>query len=423
MTVRSGQSASQRDPAGSRWDAVTLTLCFLICVVEGFDLAIVGITAPGIMRELGLTPSAFGLSATIVMVGFFAGSILGGRWGDRWGRAKVLNAGLALAAAASLATALTSSLAPFLSWRLLSGIGIGIVYPNVMVLGAAAAPQSKKARAIAIVSSGGSLGSLSAGLMLAIGGAAISWHGFYYIGAGAGAALLLAAICFLRDPSADDANEGGHVDRGSAPTTRAILFGADRARLTALIWATNWITSFIYYLVGYWLPAFMASRGLSPREIGMTSTTLAICAIGGGLAWTTAYDRRLGRALLPLFVYAGICVAFVSLAAAQGKLTTIASVGLVGIFLFGGQMLVYSLSALAYPPQYRSTGLGWAHAAGRLGGIASPVIVGALLQAGIDQRAILLMMIFPLIVAGLCATQTARWIGREAPPPQCSTGS
>jgi len=396
------------------WDVLALTICFLVSVTEGFDLVIVGITGPGVSAELGLSPSQFGLSATAVMVGFLFGSIFGGRLGDTLGYVRVMMAGIALAAAASLAITFVTSINSFLPFRLLSGIGIGLVYPNIMVRGASAVPAARKARAIAIVSCGGSLGALTGGLMLWFGGDAFGWRSFFLVGALAGALLLPLVAVLLRRPTVDDGIEPKQDSKDATDSTFATLFGDKRSTVTVLIWTTNFITSFVYYLIGYWMPSFVARRGLEPSEIGFASTTLSISAVIGGLCLSTAYDRRLGRSLLPLLVFVSISVAIANFAFARGPAAIYLSTALIGLFLFGGQMLVYGLSALAYPAPVRSTGLGFAHAAGRLGGIASPMIVGATLDAGFSQQTILLTLIAPLLAAGCCAFFISRWVLGES---------
>lgn len=393
-----------------QWDIVALAICFLVAVTEGFDLVIVGLTGPAVSAELGLSPSQFGLSATIVMIGFLFGSIFGGRLGDTLGCVRVMMAGIALAAAASLAIVFVTSVNSFLVFRFLSGIGIGLVYPNIMVRGASAVPPSRKARAIAIVSCGGSLGSLAAGLMLLFAGDAISWRTFFAVGAMAGVLLLPLAAMLLHRRTVDDGIEPAKSGKETTVRTVAVLFGSKRLTVTLLIWIINFITSFIYYLIAYWLPSFVAQRGLHPSEIGFASTTLSISAMIGGLCLSAAYDRRLGRSFLPLLVFVSMSIAIASFAFAQGRPAIYLGTALIGLFLFGGQMLVYGLSALSYPAPVRSTGLGFAHAAGRLGGIASPIIVGATLDAGFGQQTILLTLIAPLMAAGCCAFFVSRWI-------------
>ena len=49
----------------------------------------------------------------------------------------------------------------------------------------------------------------------------------------------------------------------------------------------------------------------------------------------------------------------------------------------GGQTGINTLATLGYPPEMRSSGIGWAGASGRIGGIAIPMIGGLVLGGGI----------------------------------------
>jgi AAHS family 4-hydroxybenzoate transporter-like MFS transporter len=50
----------------------------------------------------------------------------------------------------------------------------------------------------------------------------------------------------------------------------------------------------------------------------------------------------------------------------------------------------------------RARGIGAAHAVGRLGSIAGPLIGGVMLAANIDVRALMIVSALPMIVAAVC---------------------
>jgi AAHS family 4-hydroxybenzoate transporter-like MFS transporter len=68
----------------------------------------------------------------------------------------------------------------------------------------------------------------------------------------------------------------------------------------------------------------------------------------------------------------------------------------------GGQTGINNLATLAYPPEMRSSGIGWAGAMGRLGGIVFPFLGGLALAASLPLGTIMTITAVPaLIIAAL----------------------
>src|SRR5690606_29127003 len=64
----------------------------------------------------------------------------------------------------------------------------------------------------------------------------------------------------------------------------------------------------------------------------------------------------------------------------------------------GGQTGINTLATLGYPPEMRSSGIGWAGGAGRMGGIAFPLAGGFALNALLPLQTILLLVAAPAVV-------------------------
>jgi AAHS family 3-hydroxyphenylpropionic acid transporter len=64
----------------------TLALCFLAAVIEGFDLQSMGIAAPWLGPEFGLSRQQLGTVLLASPLGLFFGAFIGGRMADAWGR-------------------------------------------------------------------------------------------------------------------------------------------------------------------------------------------------------------------------------------------------------------------------------------------------------------------------------------------------
>jgi AAHS family 3-hydroxyphenylpropionic acid transporter len=75
---------------------------------------------------------------------------------------------------------------------------------------------------------------------------------------------------------------------------------------------------------------------------------------------------------------------------------------LAGLFLVGGQSVLYALASSLYPTEVRGTGVGAAVAVGRVGSILGPLIAGQLLAIG-QGASVLLSASIPLIAIAAIA--------------------
>ena len=387
-----------------------LAVCVLVSVSEGFDLASMGLAGPGMIKGLGLTRSAFGLVATTMMAGFFLGAAAGGSLGDRFGHRRIMVIAMAIVGMFSLLTAQAQALPELMLVRFLTGIGVGGVFPNLLVLAANSAPASRRGRAIAITNCGGSIGGLTAALLLAFGGASVGWTTFFILGAIAPVVIIPLVIAVLPKTIIT-----GQPALMRMRTTTA-LFGEGRATVTILFWAANFLTAFMFYMVANWAPTLLAERGLPPPIIGGANAAMSIAAMVGALILTTLLDQ--GRTRLPfVLAYVGMIVAFAFFAMAASPLSAIGSMAMIGLCVMGGMLLLYAQAPMLYPLAVRSTGIGWSVAFGRLGAIVSPWTVGLALDAGLGQRDLLWLLTPVIVVAGCCAALAmARNTVSEAAP-------
>src|SRR6187431_2781565 len=69
--------------------AMTVVLCFLVAVVEGFDIQAMGVAAPKLAPQFGFDAEQMGWIFSISNIGLVIGASLGGRFADRVGRKPV----------------------------------------------------------------------------------------------------------------------------------------------------------------------------------------------------------------------------------------------------------------------------------------------------------------------------------------------
>src|SRR5688500_14257430 len=75
---------------------VTVGLCLLCSVLEGFDIQAMGVAAPRLVPEFGLSPGQMGWVFSISNIGLVIGAAFGGWLADRVGRKPVFIGAVAI---------------------------------------------------------------------------------------------------------------------------------------------------------------------------------------------------------------------------------------------------------------------------------------------------------------------------------------
>ena len=89
----------------------------------------------------------------------------------------------------------------------------------------------------------------------------------------------------------------------------------------------------------------------------------------------------------------------------------------------GGQTGINTLATLGYPPEMRSSGIGWAGAVGRIGGIFFPLAGGMALGTTLSLQAIMLLIAAPAVIVALLILMLGRVERRKAearPEPEAA---
>ena len=66
------------------------------------------------------------------------------------------------------------------------------------------------------------------------------------------------------------------------------------------------------------------------------------------------------------------------------------------------------MAAILYPPQIRSTGVGWALGVGRIGAVLGPIVGGLLIGAGVSTGLIFSLYALPAMIAAVLVISIRR---------------
>jgi AAHS family 4-hydroxybenzoate transporter-like MFS transporter len=397
--------------AWTTYQKLLTALAALAVIFDGFDIQILGFAIPSLIREWRVARSDFAPVLAIGLAGMALGSPLAGYCGDRFGRRAALIGCVILFGLGTIATAFVHGLGALTVLRFLTGMGAGGAVPNASALTAEFAPLRRRPVAVKLtivcVPLGGMLGGLIAARVLPVFG----WRALYAIG---GAAPLVLALVLWRalpesprflvrrpalwpqlaclltrmghavpaDATFEDRAERGSADRVSLGT----LFRPGLARDTAGLWIAFFFCLGSIYLVFGWLPAMLVAQGL---DLATASSGLAVYNFGGVLGvllWTVLMTFLGSRG--PMLSGALACAAsalallLVPIQAHGDRTFLIAGLFVNGLLANAVQTSMFALAAHVYPTSVRASGVAYAAAVGRVGGLLSSLCGAAIIQAG-----------------------------------------
>lgn len=112
----------------------TLATCILASSLAFIDGSVVNVALPTIGRDLHASAAALQWTINAYLLPLSALLLLGGAAGDRYGRRRLLSAGVTLFALASFACAVVPTLPLLIAARAVQGIGAAMLMPNSLAL-------------------------------------------------------------------------------------------------------------------------------------------------------------------------------------------------------------------------------------------------------------------------------------------------
>ena len=390
---------------------LVLFWCALIIIFDGYDLAVVGIALPSIMKELAVDPTQAGFMVSSALFGMMFGAIFLGTMADRIGRRWAIVICIVLFSLFTAAAGFTRDPLSFSVMRFLAGLGIGGVMPHVVAHMTEYAPKKMRATLVTLLFRGSAVGGIVAALL---GKGLIERHGWQSVFFAAAAPVLLIpfilkslpeSMSFLLarkrneelsriaariEPSyqpqaGDELTVPAHEKSTSAPMRQ--LFTEGRGFSTVMFWIAFFMCLFMVYALSSWLTKLMAAAGYSLGSaltfVLVLNVGAMIGAVGGG--WLA--DRfHIKYVLAAMYALAAVSVYLLGVAMPQELLFLV--VGLAGASTIGTQIVANAYTGQFYPMAIRSTGLGFALGIGRSGAILAPIVIGVLvgLQLPLQQN-------------------------------------
>ena len=422
---------------------LAVTICVVINMIDGFDVLVMAFTAPSIAAEWSLEPQSVGVLLSAGLFGMSAGSLFLAPLADRLGRRNTILICLVIISAGMLASAFTWSVLTLASARVVTGIGIGGMLASITTITAEYASHKRQGFAISMVQSGYPVGATIGGTIAAFLIVAWGWRSVYVFGAACTLVMIPLVLRYLpesleylieRKPRNALAQVNRLLERlGQAPV--AEMPGAQRSAgerrnsvlnlvsvpmraPTLLLWCAFFMVMLSFYFVLSWTPTLLTDAGLRAEQGISGGVLMNIGGILGGvtLGYLTARFSAHRLTALAMALCAACMVAFGLLAGNLGVMLVTGFV--IGYFIFGSIIGVYSIAPNIYNTAIRNTGMGWAIGIGRFGGILGPSLAGFLLAQGWTGAQCFFAFSIPLLIAMAAVTmlkaQTANETRLEA---------
>ena len=410
---------------------ITVFVLSILCMTfEGYDTYAVSYIGPKLLTLWHLSTATLGIIFTAGTVGSALGYLAVGPLADRIGRRVPVILGTAAFGAACLLSTSASGSTAFIAWRILVGLALGAVLPNIVAIAAEVTPARRRSLVIVVLYSGFAIGSALAGLIAGRLMPAFGWGSVLWVGGMVPLALSLAMwrwlpesprFITLRDPldprlpallgrlTANAAPLAGRFTLPGEHLRRQPirdLFADGRALSTLMIWLVLTMDVTTIGALVFWIPTLLNAAGQSAAQGISFSVVLLMGGIVGAFIIGWCMDRfGTYRILIPAHLCATL---FIVTFALLVKSSPVAVAFLIGLTLNGGTSGSQGLLARLYPTALRATGVGWASAVSRLIGIAQPLLLGVMLAAHWTPTTTLLVCSAPAVVSMLALSLLSR---------------
>jgi AAHS family 4-hydroxybenzoate transporter-like MFS transporter len=426
-----------------------LILSFFIVLFDGYDIGAAPFAAPSWIKAWGIDRATLAPVLAASLIGILFGAPILGFVGDVFGRKKAIIISCLVFGGFTWIGAWANSLEAMWYLRLLAGIGIGGLLPNLIALNAEFAPRRLRATMIILMFTGITFGGSVPGAVAAWLVPHYGWPILFVIGGVAPIVMALVAAAALPEsikyltvqgraaqvarilnamqpgaappppyppPQAGEGKGGGFVladERHATGFSPRLLFSDGLAAITPLLWALFVLNLMGFYFLASWNPTLLASAKVSE---GMAAIGTALFQIGGtigGLTLSRPIDRKGFLPVAILFVLAVPVIASIGYVGHISPLLLMLVLLLGGFCVLGLQFGLNAASAMIYPTAVRSNGSGWAFGIGRFGSIAGPYVGGYLIARHVPIEQLYLLAAIPFALgAVVCFVLTRVYYAR-----------
>ena len=390
---------------------------------DSMDTGLIAFILPVLAKEWGLAPGQMGLIGSIGLIGMALGAVISGTVADRIGRKKVFTITVLLYSIASAFCALSWNYQSLLVFRFLVGFGLGGELPVAATLVSEYAPSRVRGRFIVLLESFWGLGWIAAACIAYFFIPVYGWRMAFLIGA-----LPELYVCLIRLHMPESVRY--LLTRGRVDEARQIVLSLEKQlhvpsalftgetepvpvvakasfrelwkkpfmSRTIMLWLVWFGINFSYYGIFMWLPSLVFQQGFTVVKTFEYVLIMTLAQLPGYYCAAWLVDK-IGRkyTLSAFLLFSGVASYFFGHASTAATLMMWGSV--MSFFNLGAWGVLYTYTPEQYPTAIRALGSGWAAGFGRFGGMAAPMMVGALLARSFGFASVFYM--FALVFAAV----------------------
>ena len=369
---------------------------------DSMDTGIVAFVLATMIESWKLSSAQIGFIGSIGLVGMAVGAALSGTLADRMGRKKLFTGTLLVYSFATGLCGMAWSYESLLVFRFLVGFGVGGQLPVAVTLMSEYAPAKHRGKMVVLLESAWAVGWLAASVIAWLVIPKYGWQVAFFIGA-----LPAMAVVYLWQSVPESAmylvGKGRYAEAhelvaaierelgvpvGEAPTVAeksekpqkfsfAELWSGDYLKRTICVWILWFGMVFAYYGIFTWLPSLLVKSGHTLIRSFEFVMVMTVAQIPGYFAAAYLVDR-IGRKVT-LASFLGLCALSAYMFGYAKSGNEILFWGcLMSFFNLGAWGILYTYTPEMYPTHARASGVGYAAAFGRIGGILAPVVVGSI---------------------------------------------
>jgi AAHS family 4-hydroxybenzoate transporter-like MFS transporter len=402
-----------------------LGVCSLVLFIDGFDMYFFGKILPAIAEGLDTAPADMDVVIFWTYVGMTVGAFLMPPLADRIGRRPVLGICALGFGTLSIFGAFADTVTHMAIIRGISGIFFSAMLPIGLALLSEMTPRRVRSGFMAIALVGFSAGNAGSGIIAAWLLDLYGWQIGFWVGGALG--FIAVPLLFLipeslafrmaRNPSdpkiprtieamgAIQPIQGGEVfHMSNAPRPEKdlgplALLQKKYLAQTLILWVACFLSLGNIALLANWMATFFQELGGIPIQVFAIS---AMISFAGGATGTLIMGFLMDRLnpywLIALFFFIEAVALFT-----LGQVPFSSAIFLGALIMWnftqvGGQTGLNNLATLSYPPEMRSSGIGWAGGWGRISGMVMAPFAGAM-----ALRMLLPLETIMAIIAGLAA--------------------
>jgi benzoate transport len=408
----------------SGFQVIVVTLCVLICALDGFDVLVVAFTAAAIARDFNLNPTDLGILFSAGLAGMGFGALFIGPMGDKIGRRTTVLLCLVILCSGMLISSITRDVTELALMRFYTGLGIGGVLANINIVVAEYASNRRRNLSISLMSLGYPIGATLGGAFSVYLISAFGWRSVYVFG-GLVALILVPAVIRFMPESLDyliARRPAGALDkvnrvlaRIGRPTLSALptlqraeeapdtslltIFRPPYAGRTLAVCLAYFCVMMTCYFFLSWTPKVLTQSGLSMAGGISGSMLMNIGGVVGCLLFGF-YARGIGTRRLAACFMVGLFVTASIFGFVPPTTTALLTATLaIGFCLYASINSMYAVVPPVFPATVRTTGTGLAMSVGRLGAVVGPALAGVLMSAGWDRPGYCLVLAAPMLIA------------------------